>query len=153
MKTSVFAEIQGFACSTAGTSFNLKCSPINFAFSAFNLAFSSFSASSSPVLTFWQPTSPSHPSPGFTARSSSKCFNVVCGFSPGRISEKRRQIVMRTPRNNLPMNGSLPKATILKTYLRTKHAAIFVWKISTLSLLRLYLLAPLCGDLIGRLFK
>ena len=60
---------------------------------------------------------------------------------------------MRTPRNNLPMNGSLPKATILKTYLRTKHAAIFVWKISTLSLLRLYLLAPLCGDLIGRLFK
>ena len=99
--------------------------------------FSSFLASSSPVLTYWQPTSPSHPSPGFTARSSSKCFNVVCGFSPGRISEKRRQIVMRTPRNNLPMNASRPEATISKTYLRTKNTAIFVWKISTLSLLRL----------------
>jgi len=88
-RTSVFAEIQGFACSAAGTSFNLTFSSINFAFSSFNLAFSSFSASSSnallllaPVLTFWQP-SPSQPSPVFTAISSCKCFKV-CGSSPGR---------------------------------------------------------------------
>jgi len=82
-RTSVFAEIQGFACSTAaGTSFNFTFSSVNFAFSSFSLAFSFLSASS-PVLTFWQPPSPSQPSPVLTGISSCKCF-IVCGCSPGR---------------------------------------------------------------------